>query len=133
MPARRVFVSQPWPSASEVAWAHQFADALRAHGWQVFEEWNVESNPPMEAVEKALRESDLVLLLLDDANMNAPTFYFYIGAATTLDKPIIAVVPSSNGASALDIPIPAERRVVNISPWQAAAEVLSLSEERQPA
>ena len=133
MPSRRVFVSQPWPSASEVAWAHQFADALRSYGWHVFEEWNVENNPPMEAVREALHDSDLIVLLLDDAKMNVPTFYFYFGAASKLDKPMVAVMSSSKGASELDIPIPQERRVFNASPSQAAAEVLSLSEERLPA
>lgn len=133
MAERNVFVSPPAASATDVAWAHEFADALRAHGWAVFEDRNDARRVPLADVETALRGSDLVVLLLDDANASMPTFFFYLGAAAELGKPIVAVVPPSNGTARVAVPLPEERRVVKTAPRATADEIVSRVPEPLPA
>lgn len=44
-----------------------------------------------ESLEKGLRESNLIVLLATPGNVNRPNFFFDIGAAVGLGKPLVFV------------------------------------------
>jgi len=129
----RVFISQDWPTKGEVEWAHRFADALRGLGFDVFEEWSPAANPSQESIERALRESDLIVLLISTRSARSPSFLFEYGVALGGDKEIIAVIPSNMDPELLPIRPLRERRVTKSSPERTAAAVAARLRELRVA
>jgi hypothetical protein len=98
---RRVFVSQLWPTSQAVDWATRFAASLRRHDLHVFAEWAISGNPSSDEVERELRESDLIVVLMGPDGINNPTFSFEYGAAIGLGKRFLAVLPEDISPSSL--------------------------------
>jgi hypothetical protein len=93
MPRYRVFVSQAWPGLADRAWAERFVASLRSHGWDVVEEWSAQDEASLQAAEQGLRQSNLIVSLVEPEGPESPNFYFEYGVATFGDKEFIAVAP----------------------------------------
>src|SRR6185503_17531729 len=111
----KVFISY---SHSDQEWARKFAEVLAHSGIEVwFDEFNINPGEPLvDALEKGLRESDAVVLLLSEENINRPNLFFEVGAALGMNKAIIPVVPRDFEYSRLPLPLQRIKFVVRRSP-----------------
>lgn len=127
MGRHKVFISY---SHSDKEWARKFAETLASSGVEVwFDEFNIKPGQPLvEALEKGLRESDAVVLLINAENVNRPNLFFEIGAALGMNKAIIPVVPKDFEYSKLPLPLQRIKFLVRNSPEETARELASAVE-----
>jgi hypothetical protein len=118
----KVFISY---SHSDKLWARKFAETIASNGVEVwFDEFNIKPGEPLvESLEKGLRESDAVVLLLNAENINRPNLFFEIGAALGMNKAIIPVVPEGFEYHRLPLPLQRIKFLVRNSPEETAREL----------
>src|SRR5258708_10842544 len=100
MDKRKVFISY---SSSDAVWAREFANSLQQRGLKVWFDSNaIHSGQSLtDAVEKGLRESSVIALLVTPDTIKRPNLFFEIGAAMGMGKPLIPVVSEDVDPSAL--------------------------------
>ncbi len=127
MSTPKVFISY---SHSDREWARKFAEIIEKIGLEVwFDEFNIKPGQPLvEALEKGLRESDAVVLLINTENVNRPNLFFEIGAAVGMNKAIIPVVPEDFEYKKLPVPLQRIKFLVRNSPEQTARELATAVE-----
>ncbi len=133
MPKPKAFLSQAWPSRPDVEWTKQFTEALHGLGSDVYEDWRFRDDPLHEVVERKLRESDLIVLLLDAESRDSPTLFFEFGAAIGLGNQFVAVLPTSVDPADLPLHLRNEQYVFRRSPADTARDVLARMRQTQPA
>jgi len=118
----RVFVSY---SHKEADWAKEFAQALSQRGLQVWiDQLAVKAGESIgEAVEKGLRESDILVTLIDPSTLSSPSLFFELGAAIGMDKRVVAIVPEDLDLSQLPLPLRARRFLIKRTPEATASEL----------
>ena len=84
-------------------------------------------------VEQGLRESDVIVLLLNPESANRPNVLFELGAAIGLGKRIVPIVPEDADLSQLPGPIRYRRYLLRRSPADTAKEVAAASGEARPS
>ncbi len=121
---RRVFISY---SHDDSVWARKFAQILSNHGVDVwFDDFVVQPGENLrEAIESGLRESDIVVALIDSKSSNRPALFFELGAAIGLGKRVVAIVPKDFDSSDLPQSIRLRRYLLKDSPEKTAGELLS--------
>jgi hypothetical protein len=120
----KVFISY---GGSDAPWAERFSRHLESRGvdaWLSPEEIAL-GDPLVTAMEKALRESDVLVALVSPENVERPDFNFEIGAALGLGKQIVSVVPRGFDDAMLPRFLPRRRRLVKQTPEKTADELLS--------
>jgi hypothetical protein len=127
MSTPKIFISY---SHSDQEWARQLAEALAKSGLDVwFDEFNIKPGQPLaEALEKGLRESDAVILLINSENVNRPNLLFEIGAAVGMNKPMIPVVSRDLEVHRLPALIQRIRFLLRKSPEETARELVTAVE-----
>lgn len=78
-----------------------------------------------EAVEKGLRDSSIIVLLVTSDTLKRPSLFFEIGAAMGMGKPLIPVVSKDVDLSALPISLRGRRYLIKGSPEATAQEFVS--------
>jgi hypothetical protein len=118
----QVFISH---SISDREWARAFAEALKGRGFAVwFDEFEIEVGDSMEdALTSALRDSDVLVTVLDPRMLNTPTLFFELGAALGTGKRVVAIVPRDLDPSALPIELRRRRYLLRDSPQETAEEL----------
>ncbi len=127
MSTHKVFISY---SHSDREWARKFAEAISEIGVAVwFDEFNIKASQPLvEGLERGLRESDAVVLLINQDNISRPNLFFEIGAALGMNKAIIPVVPEDFESHKLPLPLQRIKYLVRTSPEQTARELVTAVE-----
>jgi MTH538 TIR-like domain (DUF1863). len=127
MSTPKIFISY---SHSEHEWAREFAASLVRNGLNVwFDEFNIKAGQLLsDALEKGLRESDAVVLLIDSTNINRPNLFFEIGAALGMNKKIIPIVPEGFEAHKLPLSLQRIKFLVQKSPEETAKELVTAIE-----
>jgi hypothetical protein len=89
----KVFISYSH-DRDEIDWVKGFARTLEKNNVSVWlAEDDVKAGEPLvPAIERALRETDLFVLLLTKKNMQRPNILFEWGAAVGLGKPVIPII-----------------------------------------
>jgi nucleoside 2-deoxyribosyltransferase len=121
----QVYISH---AVSDRDWARAFAEALRQRGLHVwFDEFEIKpGEPTADALESALRESDVLVTVVEPHMLNAPNVFFELGVAIALGKRLVAIVPKDLDPARLPIEIRRRRYLFRDSP-QETAEELSLA------
>lgn len=121
---RKVFISY---AHDDSVWAREFARALSNHGAEVwFDDFSVRPGENLrEAIESGLRESDVIVALIDSENSNRPALFFELGAAIGMGKRVVAIVPKEFDPSQLPQSIRLRRYLFKDSPEETAGELLS--------
>lgn len=127
MPNRKVYVAEAQPDRADLEWAWRFVDALGDHGFDVVTEWSIRDQASLEAAEQGLRESDLVVVLLDPEGNGSPILYFNYGVALAGDKEFVAVLPAGVAPDRLEVPLEDDQYVVRGAPAETAASVAARS------
>lgn len=120
----QVFISH---SFSDEPWVQEFAAALRKRGLQVWEDQHSirPGESLREEIEKGLRESSLIVILLTPENVSQPNLFFEIGAAIGLGKPVIAVVSPGLDIARLPQSIRERKYLVRESPQTTADQLFT--------
>ena len=118
----QVFISH---SARDAEWARSFAQALKQRGITVwFDEFDVRPGESWrEALEAGLRSSDVLVALFDPDAEARPNLFFELGAAISLGKRVVPVVPKDVDPSALPLDVRLRRYLVRETPVQTAEEL----------
>lgn len=118
----RVFISH---SVRDSEWARAFAEALQQRGLSVWlDEFNVSLGDSLvDALEKALRDSDIVVTLVDKDTVHAPNLFFELGAAIGMGKRVVAVVPKDLNLEKLPIELRRRRYLMRDTPQETAEEL----------
>lgn len=133
MPDRMIFVSA---AQSDRGWAREFAEVLRRdHGFNVwFDEWSIRPGDLIpEALDRGLRESDLIVLVIGHEAAPQPNLFFEFGAALAMGKRVVPVVPQDYDPSQLPLPLRYRRYLVQRSPQDTAEELVAEIGELHPA
>ncbi len=92
MPVKyKVFLSFPVATSS---WSTSLATSLKRYGVTVFPSTgDVRAGEPFkDAVEGALKDSEVVVLVVDSSSSHSPWLAFEWGAAKSLGKPVISIL-----------------------------------------
>jgi hypothetical protein len=127
MTTPKIFISY---SHSDQIWAREFVESLVKAGLDVwFDEFKIKAGQLLsEALEKGLRESDAVILLIDSENINRPNLFFEIGAALSMNKTIIPIVPKDFEPYKLPLPLQRIKFLVRKAPEETAKELATAIE-----
>ena len=126
MPMHRhtVFISYP---SSDEHWAREFAESLKSHGLSVwFDKFIVQPGESLrDALEKGLRDSDVIVTLISPESVTRPSLLFEVGAALGMGKSIVAIVPEEFDVSQLPQSLRLRRTLTKHSPQATAEELVS--------
>jgi hypothetical protein len=123
----RIFVSY---SHADQQWAKSFIETLKIEGLEVWfdtaamnggESWS-------ESLQKSLRASSTIIILLNEENAQSPNHLFELGAALGMNKRVILVVSKDLNVKKLPLPLRLVQYVVRTSPKETAREVASAIE-----
>src|SRR5207237_6902636 len=100
----RVFISY---SNQDRDWALAFAQSLKEFGAEVwFDQWKIPAGQAWPAVlEKGLRESDVIAILINQGDLLRPNVLFEVGAAVGMGKRVVPVLPKEFQFSELPYPL----------------------------
>ncbi len=117
----KVYISYSHPDG---AWARKFAQRLTELGLNA---WFDQLSIPLgqdraEATEKGLRESDIVVFLINQDNVNSPNLLFELGAALAMKKTIVPVISQDEPIPQLPFPLLRRQGLVRTSPEETAQE-----------
>lgn len=94
MAKRKVFISH---SATDADWARSFAQALTQRGVTVWSEaFDMQPGESWsDALEAGLRNSDVLVALLDPDPSSKPNLFFELGAAIGMGKKVVPILPEN--------------------------------------
>ena len=118
----KVFIAYSHPDAD---WARSFAKALKQRDVYVwFDEFDVAPGDSMrDALDSALRDSDIVVAVLAAASSNRPALFFELGAAIGMKKRLVPVVPKELSLDTLPFDLRLRKWVVKQTPEETADEL----------
>ena len=122
METRSVFISH---SARDADWARSFAKALKQRGVTVwFDEFDVRPGESIrDALEAGLRNSDVLVALLDAESPSRPNLFFELGAAIGMGKRVVPILPRGLDPSVLPLDVRVRRFLIRDTPEQTAEEL----------
>ncbi len=120
----KVFISH---SVKDADWVRSFAQALQQRGVSVwFDGLDVEpGNSLPDALEDGLRNSDVLVALVDSESSWMPNVLFELGAAIGMGKRVVSIVPKGIEPTALPFDVRLRRYLVRETPEQTAEELSS--------
>jgi hypothetical protein len=120
----KVFISH---TAHDTDWARSFARALQQLGVSVwFDEFEVRPGESVrDALESGLRNSDVLVALVDPETPARPNLFFELGAAIGMGKRVVPIVPKGLDPNALPLEVRLRRYLIRDSPEQTAEELTS--------
>jgi nucleoside 2-deoxyribosyltransferase len=122
MNVQHIFISH---AASDREWAREFATAMHDLGADVwFDEFNIGPGDSIsDSLEKALRESDVVVLPVTQESLSDSNFFFELGAAMSMNKRVVPIVAEDVDYSKLPVSLSRVRVLKRKSPRDTAEEL----------
>ena len=117
-----VFISH---SARDTDWARLFAQALKQRGVTVWiDDLDVLPGESLrDALESGLRGSDVIVALMDPEYPAMPNLFFELGAAWSMGKKIVPIVPKDLDPNNLPLDFRLRRYLIRDSPERTAEEL----------
>lgn len=130
MTEQQVFVSY---SHRDAKWAGEFAAALESFGVRV---WIDQAFPVgdslREALEKGLRDSNVLAVVIDPESLKSPSLLFEVGVAIGLGQRVVPIVPQGFDPDLLPPYFRTRRSLARSTPHATAAELLdSIGSQRR--
>ena len=122
MTTHDIFISY---SHTDQEWAREFAKNLSEVGANIwFDEFNIKPGDSIsDSVERGLRESEAIVLLINDESVTTNNFFFELGAALGMNKKIIPIVPEGFPVPKLPLSLRRRKYLVRKSPEETAKEL----------
>jgi hypothetical protein len=120
----RVFISYP---KADTEWVSSFSDELQKLGISVRLDplLTGTEEPNLENLEASLRESDVVVAVVDsNTAIGSGNVWFEIGAAMSLDKPIMWIRPRELDVSRMPATPSLRRQILRNSPDHTAGDLV---------
>lgn len=123
MSSHQVFISH---AASDREWVRAFAAAMRDLGVNVwFDEFNIGPGDSIpDSLERALRDSEIVVLPITRETVHNSNFLFELGAAMGMNKRIVPVVSEDVDYSRLPLSLSRVSVLKQGSPKDTAEEMV---------
>jgi TIR domain len=120
----RVFISY---SRRDGDWAQAFAQSLEKFGLEVWiDRLNVVPGQPWPArFEKALRESDVIAVVVNPAEALGPNLFFEVGAAVGMGKRLVPIFPKEYELSELPYPLRVRQGILRETPDETAKKLVA--------
>lgn len=120
----RIFISH---AGADPDWVRAFAKSLKALGALVWlDDWEVQAGEPLgDAIEQALRDSEVIAFILTAETAQRPNFLFELGAAVGMGKRVVPVVPKDFEAARLPHPLRIRKFLLRGSPEETAKRLLA--------
>jgi hypothetical protein len=117
-----VFISH---SAQDADWARLFAQALKQRGVTVWiDNLDVHAGESQrDALESGLRDSDVLVALMDPEYPAKPNLFFELGAAIGMGKQVFSILPKGADPRTLPRDARTRRYLIRESPDQTAEEL----------
>jgi hypothetical protein len=117
-----VFISH---SARDAEWARLFAQALKQRGVTVrIDDLDVRPGESLrDGLESGLRGSDVLVALVDPEYPAKPNLFFELGAAISMGKKFVSIVPKDLDPKSLPLDVRLRRYLIQDSPEQTAEEL----------
>jgi hypothetical protein len=117
-----VFISH---SACDAEWARRFAQALKQRGVTVWiDDLDVRPGESLrDALESGLRGSDVLVAVVDPEYPAKPNLFFELGAAISMGKKFVSIVPKDLDPNSLPLDVRLRRYLIQDSPEQTAEEL----------
>ncbi len=118
-----VFISHSW---SDRDWVHELVDSLERLGQEVWTDSDGLSSSEsfQQSLEKRLRESKLLVMLLGPDDATRPNVFFEVGAALAMGKPVVFVRSPDLNLCELPPALLRHRFLVKRSPEATAQELI---------
>lgn len=122
MDSQQVFISH---SRADTEWVKSFAEALRQRGLRVWLDLQIPVGKSLiEALDAGLRESDVLVALIDPETSFKPNLYFELGAAIGTGKLVVPIVPRELDNSKLPLELRNRHYLVRESPENTAERLV---------
>ena len=123
MSTPKIFISH---SRNDSDWVRRFAQALRKQNIDVWDDQEIQPGERWkELIEKRLRESDAIVVLLSHSNVQSPNLFFDLGVALGTGKKLIAVIAEDLDPSSIPREVRLRRYLLKREPDETAQEVAS--------
>lgn len=129
MPKPRVFISY---SSRDGDWAQAFAQSLEKFGLEVWiDRLNLVPGQAWPATfEKALRESDVIAVVVNPAEALRPDLFFEVGAAVGMGKRLVPIVPKDYEPSELPYPLRVRQGIPRETPEETAKMLVAATQSQ---
>ena len=122
-----VFISH---SRGDARWARELAKKLSGEGIEV---WRGEANPAGDSStkarnEKALKDSEAIVFLIDEDNAKSANLFLEYGVAVAMGKKVLPVILGNVDPSDLPSGLRQRKSLKKPSPDKVAAELIALKE-----
>ena len=126
MSTPRVFISYSHKDPDS-NWISEFVNALQKQNVDVwFDKAKIQLGESLrDALEKGLRESDAIVVLLSPNNARNPNIFFELGVALGTGKKLITVVDEHLDPAAIPFEVRTRRYLIKRSPDETAQQVAS--------
>ena len=108
-------------------WAEAFAQSLKESGAEVwFDQWKI---PPGQAwpsaLEKGLRDSDVLAVVVNPTGPFRPDLWFEFGAALGMGKRVVPILPREFQSSELPYPLRVRQGILRETPEETAKKLVA--------
>lgn len=124
MSKQKIFISHT-RKAEDRDWARRLAQQLQERGFSVWLD-DLEIRPGeqwQDKIEQGLRNSDVIVSLVDAEDVENPSLLFELGAALSLNKRLVPIVPEQVNPSQLPSSVRNRRYLLKLTPEKAAEEL----------
>jgi hypothetical protein len=123
----RVFISS---SSQDRDWAEAFAQSLKESGAEVwFDQWKILPGQAWPAtLEKGLRESDVIAVVVNLADPFRPDLWFEFGAAVGMGKRVVPILPREFPSSELPYPLRVRQGILRETPEETAKKLVAATQ-----
>jgi hypothetical protein len=118
----KIFISY---SSHDIDWARSFAKALKERDVSVwFDEFDLSPGEPLrEGLEAALRDSDVLVVVIGPDHPAGPALFFELGAAIGMNKKVVPIVPKDIDPHTLPFDLRLRRYMFRQTPEETADEL----------
>ncbi len=118
MQPHQIFISY---THNDTEWAQKFAESLEQLGLSVWLDRKISPGQSwVDEIEAGMRESEIFAFLIQPEKINSPSFSFELGAALSLGKILIPVVPQGLKNHLLPAPLRRIQWLERTSPEETA-------------
>jgi len=120
----KIFIAH---SPEDDAWVRSFAEALKCQGAAVWlDEWELRAGDDLrDALERALRGSDILACVVTRENAQRPSLWFELGAAVAMGKRVVPIIAGDFDAATLPYSLRTRQSLQRTSPEETAQRLLA--------
>ena len=127
-----VFISY---AHEDFEWVNKFANELKKNNISVWlDQWQITAGESLrDAIEKGLRESDIIIVVLSSSNVDQPSVFFEMGVALGMRKRIIPIISKEVESTKVPFDLRLRRYLMQGAPDETAREIVEALKNQSSA